>query len=86
MGKQLYFDPGEPQLLTQTVKVISDFGEVDIDLDACILMIYSIHIQFSLKSFHDDASFVKYAKNQGFEYWQREIGEGICNNSYQSFE
>ncbi|PKP05923.1 MAG: hypothetical protein CVU10_11350 [Bacteroidetes bacterium HGW-Bacteroidetes-5] len=76
-GKQLYFDPGEPQAIEHTVKVISDLVS-RYDLDAVHFDDYFYPYPIQFEEFHDDASFVKYAKNQGFEYWQK--GDWRRNN------
>jgi len=76
-GKQLYFDPGEPEAVKHTVRVIADLvNRYDVDAIHFDDYFYPYPIQF--EEFHDDASFVKYAKSQGFEYWQK--GEWRRNN------
>ncbi len=69
-GKQLYFDPGEPESISHTVKVIADLV-TRYDLDAIHFDDYFYPYPVAFEEFHDDASFVKYAKSQGFEYWQK---------------
>lgn len=69
-GKQLYFDPGEPESIEWTVKVISDIVR-RYDVDAIHFDDYFYPYPVKYEEFHDDSSFVKYAKNQGFEYWQK---------------
>jgi uncharacterized lipoprotein YddW (UPF0748 family) len=41
------------------------------DLDAIHFDDYFYPYPIAFEEFHDDASFVKYAKSQGFEYWQK---------------
>ncbi|MFA6712985.1 MAG: family 10 glycosylhydrolase [Bacteroidales bacterium] len=69
-GKQLYFDPGEPEAIEHTVKVIADIV-TRYDVDAIHFDDYFYPYPVKYEEFHDDASFVKYAKKQGFEYWQK---------------
>lgn len=69
-GKQLYFDPGEPEAIEHTVKVIADIV-TRYDLDAIHFDDYFYPYPIAFEEFHDDASFVKYAQKQGFEYWQK---------------
>jgi uncharacterized lipoprotein YddW (UPF0748 family) len=69
-GNQLYFDPGEPESVKHTVMVIADIvSRYDVDAIHFDDYFYPYPIQF--EEFHDDASFVKYAKSQGYEYWQK---------------
>jgi uncharacterized lipoprotein YddW (UPF0748 family) len=69
-GKQLYFDPGEPEAIEHTVKVVADIvSRYDVDAIHFDDYFYPYPVQF--EEFHDDASFVKYAASQGFEYWQK---------------
>ena len=76
-GKQLYFDPGEPEAIAHTVKVIADIV-TRYDVDAIHFDDYFYPYPVDFEEFHDDASFVKYAKSQGFEYWQK--GDWRRNN------
>ncbi len=76
-GKQLYFDPGEPASREHTVKVIADIVS-RYDVDAIHFDDYFYPYPVKYEEFHDDASFVKYAKEQGFEYWQK--GDWRRNN------
>ena len=76
-GNQLYFDPGEPESIEHTVKVISDLV-TRYDIDAIHFDDYFYPYPVPFEEFHDDASFVKYAKGQGFEYWQK--GDWRRNN------
>ncbi len=69
-GSQLYFDPGEPESVKHTVRVIADIV-TRYDVDAIHFDDYFYPYPVPFEEFHDDASFVKYAKNQGFEYWQK---------------
>lgn len=69
-GTQLYFDPGEPESIKHTVRVIADMVS-RYDLDAVHFDDYFYPYPIAFEEFHDDASFVKYAKSQGFEYWQK---------------
>jgi len=76
-GDQLYFDPGEPEAIEHTVKVIADIvSRYDVDAIHFNDNFYPYPIPF--EEFHDDASFVKYAKEQGFEYWEK--GDWRRNN------
>ncbi|MFA6770443.1 MAG: family 10 glycosylhydrolase [Bacteroidales bacterium] len=76
-GTQIYFDPGEPQAIEHTVKVIADIVS-RYDLDAIHFDDYFYPYPIPFEEFHDDASFVKYAKKQGFEYWEK--GDWRRNN------
>lgn len=76
-GKQLYFDPGEPESIEHTVKVIADIVS-RYDIDAIHFDDYFYPYPIAFEEFHDDASFVKYAAKQGFEYWQK--GDWRRNN------
>ncbi len=76
-GKQLYFDPGEPESISHTVKVIADIV-TRYNVDAIHFDDYFYPYPIAFEEFHDDASFVKYAKSQGFEYWQK--GDWRRNN------
>ena len=76
-GKQLYFDPGEPESIKHTVKVIADIVS-RYDVDAIHFDDYFYPYPVAFEEFHDDASFVKYAASQGFEYWQK--GDWRRNN------
>lgn len=76
-GSQLYFDPGEPESIKHTVRVIADIVN-RYDVDAIHFDDYFYPYPIAFEEFHDDASFVKYAKNQGFEYWQK--GDWRRNN------
>lgn len=69
-GRQLYFDPGEPESVAHTVKVIADIVS-RYDVDAIHFDDYFYPYPVKNEEFHDDASFVKYAAGQGFEYWQK---------------
>lgn len=69
-GKQLYFDPGEPESVEHTIKVIKDIVE-RYDIDAIHFDDYFYPYPIKFEEFHDDHSFVKYSKEQGFEYWQK---------------
>lgn len=69
-GKQLYFDPGEPEAIAHTKKVMADIV-TRYDVDAIHFDDYFYPYPEKFEEFHDDASFVKYAKSQGFEYWQK---------------
>jgi uncharacterized lipoprotein YddW (UPF0748 family) len=69
-GKQLYFDPGEPEAVEHTVKVIADIVE-RYDVDAIHFDDYFYPYPIQFEEFHDDNSFVKYAYDQGYEYWQK---------------
>lgn len=69
-GKQLYFDPGEPESIEHTIKVITDIV-TRYDIDAIHFDDYFYPYPISFEEFHDDSSFSKYAKEQGFEYWQK---------------
>ena len=76
-GKQLYFDPGEPESVAHTVKVIADIVS-RYDVDAIHFDDYFYPYPVKFEEFHDDASFDKYAAAQGFEYWQK--GDWRRNN------
>lgn len=69
-GKQLYFDPGEPESREHTVKVIADIVN-RYDVDAIHFDDYFYPYPVKYEEFHDDASFAKYGAAQGFEYWQK---------------
>lgn len=69
-GKQLYFDPGEPEAIAHTVKVIADIVS-RYDVDAIHFDDYFYPYPVAFEEFHDDASFVKYGAAQGFQYWQK---------------
>jgi uncharacterized lipoprotein YddW (UPF0748 family) len=69
-GKQLYFDPGEPESINHTVRVIADIVS-RYDVDAIHFDDYFYPYPVKFEEFHDDDSFVKYAAGQGFEYWQK---------------
>ena len=69
-GKQLYFDPGEPEAIAHTVRVIADIVS-RYDVDAIHFDDYFYPYPEKFEEFHDDASFAKYAAEQGFEYWQK---------------
>ena len=69
-GRQLYFDPGEPESVAHTVRVIADIvTRYDVDAIHFDDYFYPYPVQF--EEFHDDASFTKYGAAQGFEYWQK---------------
>lgn len=76
-GTQLYFDPGEPASREHTISVIADIVR-RYDVDAIHFDDYFYPYPVKYEEFHDDASFVKYAKEQGFEYWQK--GDWRRNN------
>lgn len=69
-GKQLYFDPGEPESIAHTVRVIADIVS-RYDVDAIHFDDYFYPYPEKYEEFHDDDSFVKYAPAQGFAYWQK---------------
>ena len=69
-GKQLYFDPGEPESVAHTVRVIADIV-TRYDVDGIHFDDYFYPYPVKFEEFHDDASFTKYAAAQGFEYWQK---------------
>lgn len=69
-GKQLYFDPGEPEAVVHTVRVIADIVN-RYDVDAIHFDDYFYPYPERFEEFHDDASFDKYGAAQGFEYWQK---------------
>ncbi len=76
-GTQLFFDPGEPEAIAHTVKVIADIV-TRYDIDAVHFDDYFYPYPVPFEEFHDDASFVKYGAKQGFEYWQK--GDWRRNN------
>lgn len=69
-GKQLYFNPGEPASIEHTVKVMADIAS-RYDIDALHFDDYFYPYPEKFEEYHDDDAFAKYAKNQGFEYWQK---------------
>lgn len=69
-GRQLYFDPGEPEAIAHTVSVIADIVR-RYDVDAIHFDDYFYPYPERHEEFHDDASFAKYGAAQGFEYWQK---------------
>ena len=69
-GKQLYFDPGEPESKAHTIKVVADIVS-RYNIDALHFDDYFYPYSVPFEEFHDDASFVKYAADQGFEYWEK---------------
>ena len=69
-GKQLYFDPGEPEAVAHTVRVIADIV-TRYDVDAIHFDDYFYPYPEKNEEFHDDASFVKYGAGQGYQYWQK---------------
>ncbi|MBO7372236.1 MAG: family 10 glycosylhydrolase [Bacteroidales bacterium] len=69
-GKQLYFDPGEPEAIAHTVRVIADIVD-RYDVDAIHFDDYFYPYPVAFEEFHDDDSFVRYGAGQGFEYWQK---------------
>ncbi len=69
-GKQLYFDPGEPLSRQFTKNVIADIV-TRYDVDAIHFDDYFYPYPEKYEEFHDDASFVKYGKEQGYEYWEK---------------
>ena len=69
-GRQLYFDPGEPESVAHTVRVIADIVS-RYDVDAIHFDDYFYPYPEKFEEFHDDASFTKYGAAQGFEYWQK---------------
>ena len=69
-GKQLYFDPGEPEAVAHTVNVIADIV-TRYDVDAIHFDDYFYPYPVQYEEFHDDASFEKYGAAQGYEYWQK---------------
>ena len=69
-GKQLYFDPGEPESIAHTVTVIADIVS-RYDVDGIHFDDYFYPYPVKIEEFHDDASFDRYATEQGFEYWQK---------------
>ena len=69
-GKQLYFDPGEPESVAHTVRVIADIVS-RYDVDAIHFDDYFYPYPVRFEEFHDDASFSRYGAAQGFEYWQK---------------
>ena len=77
-GKQLFFDPGEPESREHTVKVIADIVS-RYDVDGIHFDDYFYPYPVKYEEFHDDASFAKYAADQGFEYWQK--GDWRRNNT-----
>ncbi|MCQ2178383.1 MAG: family 10 glycosylhydrolase [Bacteroidales bacterium] len=64
-GKQLYFDPGEPDAIEHTVKVITDIV-TRYDVDAVHFDDYFYPYPIAGQDFPDDKSFEKYAAAQGF--------------------
>ena len=69
-GKQLYFNPGEPASIEHTVKVMADIA-TRYDIDALHFDDYFYPYPEKFEEYHDDEAFAKYAKSQGFEYWQK---------------
>lgn len=69
-GKQLYFDPGEPLAIEHTKKVIADIVS-RYDVDAIHFDDYFYPYPVRFEEFHDDASFVKYGEEQGYDYWEK---------------
>ena len=69
-GKQLYFDPGEPEAVAHTVNVIADIV-TRYDVDAIHFDDYFYPYPEKFEEFHDDTSFARYGAAQGFEYWQK---------------
>ncbi|MDR3285931.1 MAG: family 10 glycosylhydrolase [Prevotellaceae bacterium] len=68
-GKQIYFDPGEPEAREHTVKVITDVV-TRYDIDAVhfddYFYPYKISEQGKIVDFPDDKSFAKYGGKDGF--------------------
>lgn len=76
-GEQLYFDPGEPESISHTVKVIADIVS-RYNVDAIHFDDYFYPYPIPFEEFHDDASFTKHSEEQGFEYWEK--GDWRRNN------
>ena len=68
-GKQLYFDRASLNRF-HTVKVIVDIVN-NMTWMQFFLLSYFYPYPVPYEEFHDDDSFVKYGKTQGFEYWQK---------------
>jgi len=64
-GKQLYFDPAEPEARAHTVNVIADIVS-RYDVDAIHFDDYFYPYPIAGEEFPDNKSFDKYAKDQGF--------------------
>lgn len=69
-GKQLYFDPAEPEAVEHTVRVVADIVE-RYDVDAIHFDDYFYPYPERFEEFPDDASFAVYGPAQGFAYWQK---------------
>lgn len=69
-GTQLYLDPGEPEARAHTVRVVADLVR-RYDIDGIHFDDYFYPYPVRFEEFHDDRSFVRYAAEQGFEYWQK---------------
>ncbi len=64
-GKQLYFNPGEPESREHTVKVIADIVS-RYDIDAIHFDDYFYPYPIKGEEFDDEAAFQKYGPSQGF--------------------
>lgn len=70
-GKQIYFDPGEPEAREHTKKVIADVM-IRYDIDAIHFDDYFYPYRIAGQEFPDDKSFQKYHKKDGFTKDQRD--------------
>lgn len=64
-GKQIYFDPGQPESREHTVKVIADVVK-RYDIDAVHFDDYFYPYRVQHEEFPDEASFLKYHEADGF--------------------
>lgn len=69
-GKQLYFDPGLPESREHIYTVIKDFVR-RYDVDAIHFDDYFYPYRVGREEFPDEASFLKYHKQDGFGRWDK---------------
>ncbi len=69
-GKQIYFDPGLPESREHIYTVIKDFVS-RYDVDAIHFDDYFYPYRIGREEFPDEASFLKYHKQDGFGRWDK---------------
>ena len=74
-GKQIYFNPGEPESRNHTLKVIADFVK-RYDTDAIHFDDYFYPYKVGTLEFPDDSAFIKYGEADGFKPPHNGIREG----------
>lgn len=82
-GKQIYFNPGEPESRSHTLKVIADFVK-RYDTDAIHFDDYFYPYKVGDLEFPDDSAFIKYGEADGFKPPHNGVRKGIHDSLWMA--